>query len=187
MLDVNFLTPEYKRKLKLEKLTKNVLAVFLVIFLLEFSGFLVFKSVIKNVENSIAAEKMQIEDFNGEKDEYIAKSKALPDLTNKIQIIEDIFAQQNLRFSEILYGINERTPHNIWYTNLRYDNNGVNLKGVSYKNPLLNLSSEKNIYFLESNLNESGKYNDIKVDFIKLQQANGNKVDMFEMNLVLKE
>lgn len=187
MLDVNFLTPEYKLKLKLEKLTKSILALFLVIFLLEFSGFMVFNGFIKNVEKKIAAEKVETGEFDKARDDYIAKSQSLPDLTNKIQIIEDIFAQQNLRFSEILYSINKRTPHNIWYTDMRYDKNIVNLKGVSYHNPLLNLSSEKNVYFLESSLNESGKYNDIKVDFIKLEQADGNKIDMFEMNLVLKE
>lgn len=187
MLDVNFLTPEYKMKLKLEKLTKSIMTLFLVIFLLEFSGFMVFNVIIKNVENKIAAEKVQTGEFDKSRKEYIAKSQALPDLTSKIQIIEDIFAQQNLRFSEILYSINERTPHNIWFTGLRYDNTNLNLKGVSYYNPLLNLSSEKNIYFLESNLNDSGKYDNIKVDFIKLEQDDGNKIDVFEMNLVLKE
>jgi type IV pilus assembly protein PilN len=187
MLEVNFLTQEYKLKLKLEKLFKNVLTVVLIIFLIEFSGFLVFKGLIKNVEGKIAIEKKVKQNFNKTKTEYVEKSKALPDLTNKIQIVEDIFAQQNLRFSEILYSINKKTPDNIWYTNLRYDKNVVSLKGVSYYNPLLNLSSEKNIYFLESSLNESGKYERIRVDFIKLEKQEENKVNKFEVNLQLKE
>lgn len=183
MYDINFLTPEYKEKLKRNNIIRKYTIVLGVIFLIQGIIFLGLFTWNKSIEEKIYNEQEQIQLKEKSIAKIKKKSNEIPDLTDKIMVIEDVFKNEDDRISKVLLDIEEYAPLNIWINNINYNNKRVNIEGTSLENSELGLTSERNLYLFEKNLIESGKYKRIDHVYTKNQEKNGKKISVFSIEL----
>ena len=187
MYDINFLTPEYKEKLKRSNLVRRCMVILGAIALVElivFTGLFIWNG---NIESNIERERQEI----AAKESKIAQLKKdmseIPDLTDKIVVIEDLFRNENFRISEVIQSLDKNTPRNLWFNNMNYDNGKIKLSGKSYQNWELGLTSEENLYQFEKNLIESNLYKKVQHEMTRSEEQNNNKVNSFQFELEMKE
>ncbi|TDT69788.1 type IV pilus assembly protein PilN [Hypnocyclicus thermotrophus] len=185
MIDINFLTQEYKLKLMLKSISRMILLVILLIFTILFSINLYLNSIIENKQSIINNKNAEIKKITKNIKEVKQKMKEIPDLTSNIQIIEEVFNQKNLRVSEILYTLQENIPSGMWLDSIMYDNNNLFLSGKTIKNKQLKLNPAKNIFKFERNLKSTNRFSTIKADFIKYSNIKNNEVNEFQYQLIL--
>ena len=186
MNEFNFLTEEYKLKLYLENLIKIV-----VMFLFIFIGIEIGISSVFSLK--VNKQNVEISKINNEIKSYDQKSKKvkeargkIPDLTNEISIVEELISQKSLKYSEILYIIQENTPNKVWYTLLIYNKNQVLLHGYSAKDINKKISKDINVFLLEKNLKQTKKFRDVKIEYMKNKRIMGNEVKEFKYTLTVK-
>ena len=112
-------------------------------------------------------------------------SKKETNLGVRIEIIEDIFSQKNLRVSEIFRSLEENIPENVWIQSLVYEEKEVRIKGFSFKNNE-SKSSEENAYYFEEKMLDSKIYKSVTLNYLKKSSKYGEKINEFEYVLVLK-
>lgn len=183
MINVNFLTPEYKLKLLLKQILRMGSFFVLVILLFEIGVSQYLQKKIDNKEKNIRDYKAKTLSNNTERINIEKKRKEIPDLTDKIQILEEMFSKKNLRFSEVIYNLKENTPKKVWYTDLNYKNSNLVIKGYASDDKSTDTNSELNVYKLERNLKESGKYSGVKGEYLKQIDLKGNTVNIFQYEL----
>jgi type IV pilus assembly protein PilN len=113
------------------------------------------------------------------------ESKKETNLGVKIEIIEDIFSQKNLRVSEIFRSLEGNIPKNVWIQSLVYEGKEIRIKGFSFKDNE-SKSSEGNAYYFEERMLDSELYRDVTLNYLKKSSKYGEKIDEFEYVLVLK-
>lgn len=187
MINVNFLTPEYKLKLLLKQIFRMGSFFVLVILLFEIGISQYLQGKIDKKEAKIKDYKTQIAKYNTDRIDLENKRKQIPDLTDKIQILEEMFSKKNLRFSEVIYNLKENTPKKVWYTDLNYKNSTLAIKGYASDDKSTDTNSELNVYKLERNLKESGKYGSVKGEYLKQIDLKGNAVNVFQYELNVLE
>lgn len=183
--DINFLTPEYQRKLSMQNILKICAIIVISFLIIEAITSTVLQGKINKKNIEIATLKTQILNTKQAKKNIVEKSKLIPDLTGKIKIIADMFSQQSLRFSEVLYNIKENTPPKLWYTDFSYSKNKILLSGIAANNR--SIKSDINVLNLERNLNSSGRFINVKQEYIKTANLFGNRVSEFRFELILKQ
>lgn len=187
MYDINFLTPEYQEKLRRSNLIRRcsfVLGVILVIELIMFSGLSLWNN---RIEDDLAFERQEIATKEKEIDGLKKKMSEIPDLTDKIAVIEDLFKNENFRISEVIKSLDENVPTNLWFNKMNYSSGAINLSGISYQNWELGLTSEENLYQFEKNLIESGLYNRVHHEFTRTGEQNGHNINNFQFKLEMKD
>ncbi len=187
MYDINFLTPEYRERLKRNNLIRRCSLVLGVIFtaqLLIFSGLFLWN---RGIENDIQREKQEIVLKEGKIAQLEKEMSEIPDLTDKIAVIEDLFKNENLRISEVIQSLEDSVPTNLWFNRMNYEDGRIRISGVSYQNWELGLTSEENLYKFEKNLIESDLYKKIHHDFTRAGEQNTHKVNNFQFELELKD
>ena len=109
------------------------------------------------------------------------KSDALPDLSDKIKVLEDIFENKEKRVSEIMYFLDQNMPESIWLTNLSYNGEEFIIEGYSFKE--YTESSEHVLYGFEKKLIGSEYFSTVILDNITEEELNGNSVKKFRYEL----
>ena len=196
MIDVNFITPEYKLKLFIYRMLQFTVLVMGLIIILEISGYLVVDKMAKAKIGQIAVTTSSIQKTRVNKAKLEKEKQEIPDLSNKIQILEDLFLQENMRFSEILYSLKESTPSKIWYTDMRLQEGRILVKGYASdrwikidngrdKEPTLKIDipAEIAILNLGRNLKDSKKFESVETGYIINQVVLGNNVKGFQMSM----
>ncbi|ADO83594.1 PilN domain-containing protein [Ilyobacter polytropus] len=185
MRDINFLTPEYKEKLGVSQNLKKAVLIAGVFFLINGAIFFGIHMKQKNLEKNIHETKREIA-FNQEEIKKLeVEIGKIPDLTDKIEIIEEIFSDKKTRISEVLYTIQTLAPENIWVDTMHHEGGNVRIKGISYLNS--EMTPEQNLYDFEDKLIESGDFSQVKHDYLKIEERDGNKVMAFEFSLVISD
>lgn len=186
MYDINFLTPEYREKLKRSNLLRRCGIILGAVAAAEFIVFIGLFLWNGSIENKLEAERASV----AAKEKSIAKlnkdMSEIPDLTDKIVVIEDLFKNENFRISEVLQSLEKNTPRNLWFNSLNYDNGRISLKGVSFKNWEEGLTSEENLYRFEKNLIESGMYRRVHHEMTRSSIRNEYRVNDFQFQLEMK-
>lgn len=185
MRDINFLTPEYKEKLGVSQNLKKAILIVGVFLLINGAIFFGVYLKQKNFEKNIHETKREIA-FNQEEIKKLEMEiEKIPDLTDKIEIIEEIFSDKKTRISEVLYTIQTLAPKNIWVDSLYHEGGKVRIKGISYLNS--EMTAEQNLYDFEDKLIESGDFSQVTHDYLKIEERDGNKVMAFEFSLVISD
>ncbi len=187
MYDINFLTPEYREKLKRNNLIRRCSVILGVVFiaqLIVFSGLFIWN---RSIEDDIQREKQEIALKEGKIAQIQKEMSEIPDLTDKITLIEDLFKNENFRISEVIQSLEDSVPTNLWFNKMNYESGRIRISGVSYQNWELGLTSEENLYQFEKNLIESDLYKKIHHDFTKAGEQNTHKVNNFQFELELKD
>lgn len=185
MKSINFLTPEYKERLGISRNIKKMMMVLLFFFLIHGIVFIGVQLKQNSLEKEIQETKRETV-FNQEEIKKLeAEIGKIPDLTNKIEIIEEIFSDKKSRISEVLYTIQKLAPENIWVDSLHHEGGNVRIKGISYLNS--EMTSEQNLYDFEDKLIESGEFSKVRHDYLRVEDRDGNKVMAFEFSLVISE
>jgi len=184
MYDINFLTEEYKEKLNLENFGKNCLVGFMAGAMLLYGISHFIKKNHKRVRNNITRVNQEIANAEKKTKETEIKIKEVPDFTNKISIIEDVFENKDLRFSEVFYSLKKNTPKNVWLSSLSYEDGKINIRGVAFEN--LELSAEKNAYEFEKRMLLSGSYTGVTLEKLTTAEKYGNKVVEFDYRMSLE-
>lgn len=186
MMQMNFLTKEYKMKLLVSGLVKVSLVIVVIVLLVEFAVGTAIQLQVDAVRRKIVATEEEIKTTNDEIATIKEKQKAIPDLTDKIKMIDDLFLSENQKFSEMLYRIEESTPKKVWYGNLKYSKNAIVLKGeaTGVRNPNEKSSTaEINIFKLERQLKDVEMFSGVNAEYIKTSNARGNVVKSFEYRI----
>lgn len=185
MNQMNFLTKEYKNKLGREEQIRKCFGIFIIVFLILY----IVSFGIGRIENSIQ-QKINIENIEIAKNkkrikELTLESQKTTNLGVKIEIIEDIFSQKNLRVSEIFHSLEGNIPKNVWIQSLVYEGKEVRIKGFSFKNNEFK-SSEENAYYFEERMLDSELYRSVTLNYLKKSSKYGEKINEFEYVLVLE-
>jgi Tfp pilus assembly protein PilN len=159
-----------------------VLTIIVVVVL---AGGLVLKG---QVNDKISQRDLIVKDITDVKikTEEIKKATAsIADLSNKIQILDDILNQKKYGFSEVLYRLQQNVPEGVWLKNLKYDGKTLVLNGLSNSNDAKGLSAERNLLTFERNLRETPSYLEIVPEYSKLTEVNGNELKEFKITITL--
>ena len=186
MYDINFLTPEYKEKLKRSNLIRRCVVILGGIALVElivFTGLFIWNG---SIENDLERERQEILNKQNKISQLKKDMSEIPDLTDKIVVIEDLFKNENFRISEVIQSLDEDTPKNLWFNTMNYDNGKIKLTGKSYQNWELGLTSEENLYQFEKNLIESNLYKKVLHEMTRSEEQNKNKLNSFKFELEMK-
>ena len=101
MILVNFLSPEYRQKIFIKKLSQTTMVVIL-IFSMVLLG---INFVLKNIVSTKEAQKTQImndiEAINVEIKRLEDENSKIPNLANKIKVLDDILNQKKYGLTEI--------------------------------------------------------------------------------------
>jgi type IV pilus assembly protein PilN len=185
MRNINFLTPEYKERLGISKNIKKMMMILMFFFLIHTLVFIGVHLKQNKIDKAIQETKRETV-FNQEEIKKLENEIGkIPDLTNKIEIIQEIFAEKKTRISEILYTIQKLAPENIWVDSLYHEGGNVRIKGISYLNS--EMTAEQNLYDFENKLIESGDFSKVIHDYLRVEDRDGNKVMAFEFSLVISE
>lgn len=185
MIIVNFLSPEYRQKIFLRKFATFAMLVLTIIVVVVLAGGLVLKG---QVNDKISQRDLIVKDITDVKikTEEIKKATAsIADLSNKIQILDDILNQKKYGFSEVLYRLQQNVPEGVWLKNLKYDGKVLVLNGLSNSNDAKGLSAERNLLTFERNLRETPSYLEIVPEYSKLTEVNGNELKEFKITITL--
>ncbi|MGM0509261.1 MAG: PilN domain-containing protein [Fusobacteriota bacterium] len=187
MLDFNFITPEYKLKLFLRKFVVLSVALLVIIIGVEL-GISYLLSVKVKSQVSIKNEMTkEINDYGKQMEELAQKRSEIPDLTNDIDVVEDLISQNTMKFSEVLLLIQQETPPKIWYTNINNNKNRIILEGYSaydYTGDEV-ITPNLNVFNLERRLKDTGKFKEVKVEYLKDSSVKGNPTKSFKYTLIL--
>lgn len=186
VVELNFLTKDYKSKLEMEKMFKIAAAAVIVVVAAEFGALQYIKVETEKKVASIVEKNKQKEEAIAAKAVEESKRKGIPDLSDKIGIVEDIFAQQNTRFSEVLYQIKKSTPGKVWFTGIDYKEGKIMVNGTAADNNRDGMSSEISVFTLEKNLKNSDLFSDVKAEYVKSSDELGNPVNTFQYELTVK-
>lgn len=186
VVELNFLTKDYKSKLEMEKMFKIAAAAVIVVVAAEFGALQYIKAETEKKVASIVEKNKQKEEAIAAKAVEESKRKGIPDLSDKIGIVEDIFAQQNTRFSEVLYQIKKSTPGKVWFTGIDYKEGKIIVNGTAADNNRDGMSSEISVFTLEKNLKNSDLFSDVKAEYVKSSDELGNPVNTFQYELTVK-
>lgn len=186
VVELNFLTKDYKSKLEMEKMFKIAAAAVIVVVAAEFGALQYIKAETEKKVASIVEKNKQKEEAIAAKAVEESKRKGIPDLSDKIGIVEDIFAQQNTRFSEVLYQIKKSTPGKVWFTGIDYKEGKIMVNGTAADNNRDGMSSEISVFTLEKNLKNSDLFSDVKAEYVKSSDELGNPVNTFQYELTVK-
>ena len=159
-----------------------VLTIIVVVVL---AGGLVLKG---QVNDKISQRDLIVKDITDVKikTEEIKKATAsIADLSNKIQILDDILNQKKYGFSEVLYRLQQNVPEGVWLKNLKYDGKTLVLNGLSNSNVAKGLSADRNLLTFERNLRETPSYLEIVPEYSKLTEVNGNELKEFKITITL--
>lgn len=179
IINVNFVSKEYKNKVMNEKFAKLGIMAAIFIFAGIIGGIVYMDMMIKSARAETAGKEAEITKLDGEISEVKKKIAGVPDLSDKVNMLNDLFAQSNLRFSEILLNLMKNTPSSVWFNDFTYKDNNVSLRGVSM--------SEIAAFEMERNLKDTGFFTTVMQDYIRDVEINKNKVKEFQYNCVLKD
>ena len=185
MNQINFLTKEYKDKLEREEQIRKSFGIFILVFLVLYLVSFGIGRIENSVQKKINIENMAIVENNKRIKQLTLDSKKETNLGVRIEIIEDIFSQKNLRVSEIFRSLEENIPENVWIQSLVYEEKEVRIKGFSFKNNE-SKSSEENAYYFEEKMLDSKIYKSVTLNYLKKSSKYGEKISEFEYVLVLK-
>uniref|UniRef100_A0A6A7GBG8 Uncharacterized protein n=1 Tax=Hirondellea gigas TaxID=1518452 RepID=A0A6A7GBG8_9CRUS len=185
MNQMNFLTKEYRNKLDIEECFRKYLCIFLMVFLIFYLASLGIGRIENSIQKKINIINSQIEEKNRRIKQLTLDSKKETNVGVKIEIIEDIFSQKNLRVSEIFRSLDGNVPKNVWIQSLVYKGKEVRIKGFSFKNNELK-NSENNAYYFEERMLDSGLYKTVTLNFLKKSSKYGEKINEFEYILILE-
>lgn len=185
MIEVNFLTQEYKSKIFLKKFA----TISILLILLYIVSIMSVNTVInRRIDNLKSKRNGLITDIKKVKDNIVAKrneTNGIEDLTNKTKILEDILNQREYGFSDVLFQIRETIPSNVWLTNFSYSKDSIIIKGFAEANPKEKISSGKNLLKFERNLKENTRYSSIISEYIKATNIEGSTLQEFQYRIVL--
>ncbi len=185
MRDINFLTPEYREKLGISQNLRKAMLIAGVFFLIQGLVFIGVTLKQNSLEKKIQETKREIA-FNEEEIKKIEMEIGkIPDLTDKIEIIEEIFSEKKTRISEVIYTVEKLAPENVWVDSLYHEGGNVRIKGITYLNS--EMTAEQNLYDFENRLIESGEFSQVKHDYLRVEDRDGNKVMAFEFSLVISD
>lgn len=185
-LKLNFLSKEYRSKQETENMIKIALIAAMVVGIGEVGITQLIKGETEKKVVSIQEYQKKEKDAVAEKQKLEEQRKGVPDLSKKIQIVEDIFSQQNTRFSEILYQIKKSTPGRVWFTGVDYKEEKIMVNGTAADNNRDGMTSEISVFTLEKNLKNSGLFSDVKAEYVKSSDELGNSVNTFQYELTVK-
>ncbi|MCS5420340.1 MULTISPECIES: PilN domain-containing protein [Psychrilyobacter] len=185
MNQMNFLTKEYKDKLEIEEHIRECFGVFVMVFLVLYAVSFGIERIENSVQKKISIEMTEIAENNNRIKQLTLESKKETNLGAKIEIIEDIFSQKNLRVSEILRSLEGNIPKNVWIQNLVYEGKEVRIKGFSFKDDG-SKSSEENAYYFEERMLDSEVYGTVTLNYLRKSSKYGEKINEFEYVLVLE-
>lgn len=181
MIRVNFLTHEYRQKLFIRKFaTFAALILSIVVAIILIVGVWLDMVIVDTTgeRNKIISDIAMVK----VKTEEIKKATAsIEDLSNKIQIIEDILNQKKYGFSEVLFRLQENVPDKVWLKSLTYDGKTLVINGNANSNKDKNLSAERNLLTFERNLRETPAYSNIVPEYSKAIDINGNEIKEFKI------
>lgn len=186
MIDINFLTPEYKFKLMFKNMGKFMILFLLIILGVLLSANIYLKEMLREKNIEITGINAKIKKINEQTKSVKAKMKEIPDLTNSIQIVEDIFSQENLRISEILFTMQEEIPSKVYLYSLTYDGENIRFNGKAEINSKEKRNSYENVFQFERNLKDSGKFVNIEADYIRMTGSGKNETSEFAYDMQLK-
>ena len=185
MILVNFLSPEYRQKIFIKKLSQTTMVVIL-IFSMVLLG---INFVLKNIVSTKEAQKTQImndiEAINVEIKRLEDENAKIPNLANKIKVLDDILNQKKYGFSEVLFRLVQNVPSGIWLDSLNYDGKTMVLKGFANKSR--GLSAERNMLSFEQNLRETASYIDVAPEYAKVVEKDGNEIKEFKITIILAD
>ncbi|BDU49582.1 PilN domain-containing protein [Haliovirga abyssi] len=183
MIEMNFITKEYKMKLFLENLLKASIVIVVLIVLAEIGVGFYLNTIVKSQQNKIEIVNGKINELNKKNKEIRKLYKNIPDYSSRIQVLNDLVSEKKLRLSEVLYYIKEVTPLKIWYSSLTYKDGKVILKGYAAgKNKN---SPEVVALSLEEKFRESKLFRNVIAEGFKRGNVLGNDVVVFTYQLVL--
>lgn len=185
MIIVNFLSPEYRQKIFLRKFASFAMLVVTFIVVIVLAGGLAIKQKLENKVTERDTIVKSIEEVKLKMTDVKKATASIEDLTNKIQILDDILNQKKYGFSEVLYRLQQNVPDGVWLKSLRYDGKKLILNGLSNKNNSLGLSAERNLLFFEKNLRDTPSYIEILPEYSKLTEVNGNELKEFKITITL--
>ncbi|UUV19139.1 PilN domain-containing protein [Fusobacteria bacterium ZRK30] len=185
MNQMNFLTKEYKNRLEIEEHFRKCLGVFIGVFLLLYIASFGIGKIENSVQKKINIENAEIAEKNKRIKQLTLDFKKETNVGAKIEIIEDIFSQKNLRVSEIFRSLEGNVPKNVWIQSLVYEGKEVRIKGFSFKDNR-SKSSEDNAYFFEERMLDSKVYRSVTLNYLKKSSKYGEKINEFEYVLVLE-
>jgi len=185
MIRVNFLSPEYRQKIFLRKFaTFAALVVTIIVACMLITGLFLQAKITEKVaqreaiQNDIVAIKTKAEEIKN-------ATASIADLSNKIQILDDILNQKRYGFSEVLYRLQENVPEKIWLKSLTYDGKVLIVNGIANSNPAKDLTAERNLLVFERNLRESPSYENIVPEYSKTIDMNGEELKEFRISITL--
>lgn len=183
MIDLNFITPEYKIKLLMKRLLQlSIMIVFLVLGI-EVGVSQYLKSQVNSMKMEVKNIDKQINKFKKMNEDIGEKTKLIPDLTSKIQGFGDLLQEKGASFSDVLYILSQHTPKKVWYKKLFYQKNKIIINGLAAKDS--NNSAELNVFNLERSLKDSGSFLNVQADYITSSIEKENKVKSFQYSLTL--
>jgi len=192
MNNMNFLTNKYKEKLEIENYFRKYFGIFLITFFIFYMISFGIKQIENSVQRKINTENAYISNSNEKIKELKMKSSQETNLGVKIEIIEDIFLQKNLRLSEILRSLGLNVPPNVWLQSLIYEGGEVRIKGFAFREDEGEAEEEsrgpeENTYHFEEKMLDSGLYDSVSLNYLRKATKYGEKINEFEYILVLKE
>ena len=185
MIRVNFLSPEYRQKIFLRKFATFAMLVVTLIVVSILAGGLVLAGQIDEKKAQRDAIINDIATIKAKTEEIKNATASIADLSNKIQILDDILNQKKYGFSEVLYRLQENIPEGVWLKNLKYDGKILVLNGLANNNSAKGLSADRNLLVFERNLRETPSYINIVPEYAKLTEVNGNELKEFKITITL--
>lgn len=184
MIRVNFLSVEYRQKIFLRKFaTFAGLVLTLIVVSIMAVGLVLDDKITKKIAdrdallNDIMAIKAKTVDIK-------KSTESILDLSNKIQIIDDILNQKKYGFSEVIYRLQQNVPEGVSLKSLTYDGTNLVINGVATENSSKGLSAERNLLSFERNLRDTPSYYNIIPEYSKAVN-NGEDMREFKMTITL--
>jgi len=185
MIRVNFLSPEYRQKIFIRKFaTFAAFVVTLIIAAVLLGGVFLNAQIVEKTSQRDATQN-DIVEIKKKTEEIKSATASIEDLSNKIQILDDILNQKKYGFSEVLYRLQENVPDRVWLKSLTYDGKIIVINGLANSNPAKGLSAERNYLAFERNLRESPSYESIVPEYLKTTESNGDELKEFKVTVTL--
>lgn len=185
IIKVNFLSPEYKQKIFLRKFaTFAALVVILIVISILAVNFVLNGKIEEKIKQRDDIVN-QINEIKKETEKIKADTQSIEDLSNKIQILDDILNQKKYGFSEVLYRLQQNVPDKVWLKSLTYDGKILVVQGYANNNPATGLSAERNLLSFERNLRGTPSYSSIVPEYSKSIIQDGTELKEFKITITL--